>query len=193
MIATRKKEIRREVLKKRDNLSLKERLERSGQICDNLMNLAEFQQARVVHFFLTTKSEVMTEEAIRRAQSLGKEVVVPVIDKGERRICLSKLEDYDQELTMMPHGIPEPKPEYNRCVPLSYVDLMILPGVAFDIQGHRLGYGAGYYDRMFRDEVERPLLVALAFEVQIVDDIPVGDHDVRVDKIITEKRIVECE
>ena len=191
MIATYKKEIRREILRKRDNLSLRNRLELSRRICDNLMNLEEFQKAKVVHFFLTTKSEVITEEAIRKTLSMGKEVVVPVVDKGQRRICLSKLEDYDHELNIMPHGIPEPKPEFNRCVPLSYVDLMILPGVAFDIKGHRLGYGAGYYDRLLKDEDFRPPLVALAFETQIVDDIPVGVHDVRVDKIITERRVIE--
>lgn len=191
MIATLKKGIRREVLRKRDSLSLKDRVELSSRICDNLLNLKEFQRAKVVHFFLTTKSEVITEEAIRRALAMGKDVVVPVTDKGEKRICLSRLEDYDKELTVMPHGIPEPKPEFNRCVPLSAVELMMLPGVAFDIKGHRLGYGAGYYDRLLEDEEYRPILVALAFEIQIVDDIPVGNHDVRVDKIVTEKRVIE--
>lgn len=190
MIATLKKEIRREVLRKRDSLSLQVRRELSDRICDNLFNLKEFQRAKVVHFFLTTKSEIITEEAIRKAMSVGKEIVVPIMDKEQRRICLSKIEDYDQELMMMPHGIPEPRPEFNRCVPLCDVELMVLPGVAFDIQGHRLGYGAGYYDRLLEDAGCRPILVALAFEIQIVDEIPVGNHDVRMDKIITEERVI---
>lgn len=192
MIATLKKEIRREVLRKRDGLSLLVRRGLSDRICDNLFNLKEFQRAKVVHFFLTTKSEVMTEEAIRKAMSMGKEIVVPVTDKKQRRICLSKIENYDQELMMMPHGIPEPRPEFNRCIPLSDVELMVLPGVAFDIQGHRLGYGAGYYDRLLGNAERRPFLVGLAFEMQIVDEIPIGNHDVRMDKIITENRVIDC-
>ena len=190
MIATLKKEIRRDVLKKRDCLPLKDRLELSRHICNNLLSLEEFHLAKAVHFFLTTKSEVITEDAIRGALSMGKDVVVPVIDKKHKRIFLSKIEDYDKELTTAIHGILEPKPEFYQPVPLQDVDLMVLPGVAFDIKGHRLGYGAGYYDRLLEDKKDNPLLVALAFEIQIVDEIPVGDHDVRVDMIITEKRVI---
>lgn len=193
MIATLKKEIRREVLRKRDNLSLKDRVELSRRICDNLLNLEEFKQSKVIHFFLSTKSEVIAEEAIRKALSTGKEVVVPVIDRSHRHISLSKIEDYDKELTITTHGILEPRPEFYRPVPLRDIELMVLPGVAFDTKGHRLGYGAGYYDRLLEEKEDRPLLMALAFEIQIVDDIPVGDHDVRVDKIVTEERIIKCQ
>ena len=191
MIVTLKQELRREVIKKRDSLPHEERIERSRRICDTLRNLREFQQAKVVHFFLTMRSEVMTEGAIRGALSAGKTVVVPVIDKKHRRLSLSRIRDYDQELTITTHGILEPRPKFYKFIPLEEVDLMALPGVAFDVRGHRLGYGAGYYDRLLKAEEERPLLLALAFETQIVDEIPVGDHDIRMDKIITEERVIE--
>jgi len=192
MISSRKKVIRLEVLRKRDALTLKSRKELSDIICNNLLNLEEFQRAKVIHFFLTTKSEVMTEGAIRKAMSMGKEIVVPVMNRKERRICLSRIEDYDRDLILMPHGILEPRPEFNRSISLSHVELMVLPGVAFDLQGHRLGYGAGYYDRLLEDARSRPLLIGLAFEIQIVEEIPFTDHDVRMDKIVTEKRVIEC-
>jgi 5-formyltetrahydrofolate cyclo-ligase len=191
MIAALKKEIRREVLRKRDNLYLQDRINLSKEIFDNLLSLEEFSKAKVIHFFLTTKSEVLTEDAIRRSLSLGKSVVVPVTEKGHKRIFLSGLEDYDKELTLTPHGILEPKREFRRHVALHDVDLMILPGVAFDTAGHRIGYGAGYYDRLLEETDMRPFLIAPAFELQIVDNIPVGSHDIRVDKIITEKRVIE--
>lgn len=191
MIVAKKKEIRQEVLKKRDCLSLDNRIQLSREICDRLFNLKEFRQARVVHFFLTTKSEVFTEEAVRKAMNSGKEVVVPVIDKRHKCIFLSKLHDYDRDLILTNHGITEPGPEFYSEVPLKEVELMVLPGVAFDINGHRLGYGAGYYDRLLEDGETRPILVALAFELQIVENIPIGSHDVTVDKIVTEKRIIE--
>ena len=191
MVAILKQELRREIIKKRDSLSHEERIERSLRIGDALRNLREFQQAKVVHFFLTLRSEVMTEGAIRGALSAGKTVVVPVIDKKHRRLSLSRIGDCDQELTITTHGILEPRPKFYKFIPLEEVDLMVLPGVAFDVRGHRLGYGAGYYDRLLKAEEERPLLVALAFEIQIVDEIPVSDHDIRVDKILTEERVIE--
>jgi len=191
VVAILKQELRREIIKKRDSLSHEERIERSLRIGDALRNLREFQQAKVVHFFLTLRSEVMTEGAIRGALSAGKTVVVPVIDKKHRHLSLSRIDDYDQELTITTHGILEPRPKSYKFIPLEEVNLMVLPGVAFDVRGHRLGYGAGYYDRLLKAEEERPLLVALAFEIQIVDEIPVGDHDIRVDKILTEERVIE--
>jgi len=190
MLATLKKEIRRGVLGIRDSLSVQDRINFSRQICNNLLNLEEFSKAKVVHFFLNTKSEVITEDAVRKSLLLGKDVVVPVIDKEHKRILLSKLNDYDNELMVMPHGIHEPRTEFFRPVQLNNIDLMAIPGVAFDKSGHRLGYGAGYYDKLLETEHTRPLLVALAFELQIVDEIPVGSHDVRVDMIVTEERII---
>ncbi len=192
MLTTLKKGIREEILCKRDRLNLQERAELSSIICNNLLNLYEYKQARVVHFYLAIKSEVITEDAVKSAISTGKDVVIPVMDKRHKRILLSGLNDYDKELAPTSHGIIEPKPEFYKFVDLNDIDLMVLPGVAFDLNGHRLGYGAGYYDRLLRDADTRPFLVALAFEVQIVNKIPIGDHDVRMDKIITEKRIIDC-
>lgn len=191
VIASLKKELRREVIRKRDSLSHEDRVKWSRRICDTLLGLREFQEAKVVHFFLTMRSEVMTEGAIREALAAGKTVVVPVIDKRHRHLSLSRIRDYDQELTITTHGILEPRPKFYDFIPLNDVDLMVLPGLAFDVSGHRLGYGAGYYDRLLRVGEERPLLLALAFEAQMVDAIPVGDHDIRMDKIITEKRVIE--
>src|SRR4030067_2126569 len=192
MPATLKKEIRHQVLSRRDSLSTDERINLSRKICNNLLSLDEFKSAKTVHFFLTTRSEVITEEAVRRSLLLGKDVVVPVMDKKHKRIMLSKLSDYDNELMIMHHGIHEPKPEFMRHVDLNEVDLMVLPGVAFDKSGHRLGYGAGYYDRLPEGEHTRPVLTALAFELQIVDQIPVAGHDVHVDIIVTEDRVIRC-
>src|SRR4030067_1888749 len=171
MLATLKKEIRHQVLSRRDSLSTDERINLSRKICNNLLSLEEFKKAKTVHFFLTTRSEVITEEAVRRSMLLGKDVVVPVMDKKHKCIVLSKLSDYDNELMIMHHGLHEPKPEFIRLVNLDEVDLMVLPGVAFDKSGHRIGYGAGYYDRLLEAEHARPFLTALAFEIQIVDMI----------------------
>ena len=109
MIATLKQELRREIIKKRDSLPHEERIEWSRTICDTLRGLLEFQEAKVVHFFLSMRSEVMTEGAIREALAAGKTVVVPVIDKRHSRLSLSRIDDYDQELAITTHGILEPR------------------------------------------------------------------------------------
>ena len=82
-------------------------------------------------------------------------------------------------------GIPEP--EGGSPVSLSELDLMVVPGVGFDLHGHRLGYGRGYYDRVLAGESRRPTLVGLCFEQQVVDRLPRDPHDVCVDLLITEQ------
>lgn len=192
MLVTLKKEIRQKVLAARNSISLEDRIYFSRKICAGLLNLEVFKKAKTVHFYLNTKSEVNTEEAVRKSLLTGKNVVVPVINHKTRHLLLSVLKDYDNDLAAMPHGIHEPKPELLRPVSLNEVDLMVLPGVAFDQFGHRLGYGAGYYDRLLHSDAARPFLIALAFELQIVDEIPVGSHDVKVDMIVTEERIINA-
>lgn len=188
-----KNKLRQEVLAKRSALSTAYRVELSRKICDRLIGLKEFQDASVMHFYIPIRDEVDIRYAMRDAFSSGKTVVVPVVDKEKKTLFLSRLENYDEELAYSVYGLLEPKPEYYRLIPLKEVDMMILPGIAFDMRGHRLGYGAGYYDKLLSDEKERPFTIAPAFEVQIVDFIPASNHDVRVNKIITEERVIICQ
>ena len=112
-------------------------------------------------------------------------------------MILSEIRQYPEEVEPGAYGIPEPKKEFIRRVDPDTVDLFVLPGVAFDVHGGRLGYGAGYYDRILvgtapsRDFL-RVSLIALAFELQLVDRVPSSVHDVRVHKIVTEERVIEC-
>ncbi len=95
-------------------------------------------------------------------------------------------------------GIPEPDVRENRRVTIKDIDLVVIPGTGFDIQGNRLGYGGGYYDRLLGyeskqlAEVEHIPTVALAFEEQIGEEIPAEPHDIQVDMIITDKRLIRC-
>jgi 5-formyltetrahydrofolate cyclo-ligase len=102
------------------------------------------------------------------------------------------LKDPERELTLGPWGILEPKGEFYRPFPLEEIDVVIVPGVAFDERGNRLGFGRGFYDKFLRRLSERVSFVALAFELQVVRRLPSQSHDVAVDYIITEKRIIKC-
>lgn len=187
-----KAEIRKEVGQKRDSISMEERDEKSKRIMDTLFFLKEFKDARVVHFFVNIKSEVFTDEMIKGALAVGKRVVVPFIDSANRRLLLSEIKDYEKDLIPGYWGILEPKRESFRETSTDDVDLMVIPGLAFDKKGGRIGYGAGYYDRLLSVRKKKMPLIAVAYELQIVEDVPTHERDVRVDKIVTENRVIDC-
>ncbi|MCG2708811.1 MAG: 5-formyltetrahydrofolate cyclo-ligase, partial [Thermodesulfovibrionales bacterium] len=97
------------------------------------------------------------------------------------------------ELTKGYMGILEPSVSEGKLTGLDNIDIIIIPGAAFDVSGSRLGYGAGFYDRLLAGIKKKIPIIAPAYEEQIVDDIPSEPHDVKVDKIVTDKRVIECE
>jgi 5-formyltetrahydrofolate cyclo-ligase len=189
--------LRKLVLEKRRALSDHERGAKSIAVQERLLGLEEFNQGGVIHLFLSFKGEVMTDGIVRKCLTLGKRVVVPVVTGGTEGLFFSELKKYPDEVEQGALGIPEPKKEYIRRVEIGIIDLFVLPGVAFDTEGNRLGYGRGYYDRILGrtapvQAIGHVPLVALAFELQLVDCIPASVHDVRVHKIVTEDRVIEC-
>ncbi len=157
---------------------------KSREIEERLFSLSEFLSAQVVMFFASFRSEVETAPMIRRALHLGKRVVLPRVEGKE--LGLYEIHDFGSDVETGVWGIPEPKT--NIPAALADVDLMIIPGAAFDKQGNRLGYGAGFYDKLL--PAFGKVTVALAFEAQIVNEVPTEKHDVPVQKIITENRII---
>ena len=189
--------LRKVILEKRRALSDKERKEKSLAIQQRFFLLDEFRRGGVIHLFLSFRGEVMTDRIVKETVALGKRVVVPVVTGGAEGLILSEIRQYPEEVEPGAYGIPEPKKEFIRRVDPATIDLFVLPGVAFDVQGGRLGYGAGYYDRVLGGTAPsrhsmQVSLIALAFELQLVDRIPSSVHDVRVHKIVTEERVIEC-
>ena len=179
-----KKEIRKKVLAARDSLLPAQRTAKSREIEERLFSLPEFKSARIVMFFASFRSEVDTGSMIRRALTLGKRVVLPKVSGTE--LALYEIADWDNDVSPGAWGIPEP--HGNRPVKLDEIDLILMPGAAFDERGNRLGYGAGFYDKLL--SVFTKTTVALAFEAQIVPQVPADPHDVPAMKIVTEKRII---
>jgi 5-formyltetrahydrofolate cyclo-ligase len=141
-------------------------------------------------FYVATRSEVQTEEIIKMSIKTGKNVFVPIILPECLNLAPSKIFDFDTELEKGKKGILEPKKEYYRLFPPENIDLIIIPGVAFDLSGNRIGRGFGYYDNFLRKVRSSAKIVALAFEIQIVKKIPNDKNDIPVHRIITEKRIM---
>jgi 5-formyltetrahydrofolate cyclo-ligase len=142
-------------------------------------------------FYLSLPEEVNTEKMVRESRKMKKKIVVPISDVSKKKMILSVLKDYDRELGAGAFSVPEPKKRYIRRISSDVVDLVIVPGVAFDEKRGRLGFGRGFYDYFLKDLPARVLSVALAYDFQVLPELPLEKHDVPVDKIITERRVIE--
>jgi len=189
-LKVRKSEIRRETLALRNGLSAKERAEKSTAIAKLLLGFANFLEAKTVLLYMSTKSEVATETIVRRALEYQKAVALPLVDTKTRQIVTLKVDDLEQDLRPGYGGILEPILQRCRVVPVEYIDLAIIPGVAFDERGGRIGHGTGFYDQLIPRLNATTRKVGLAFERQIVPQIPMEPHDRYIDIIITEERII---
>ncbi|SDC64693.1 MULTISPECIES: 5-formyltetrahydrofolate cyclo-ligase [unclassified Candidatus Frackibacter] len=185
-----KAEQREKVLNYRQRLTDRELLGKSMEIKKKLFELKEFQEAEVIMFYIDFRNEVKTEFMIKEALKLGKRVLVPISQVEDRSLLLSELKDYDQELELGTYDILEPKKEYIRPVKYKKLDFVVVPGVAFDEECNRLGYGGGYYDRFSAKLDDNVMRAALAFEIQIVDEVITGEYDLPVDKVLTEERVI---
>lgn len=186
--ATRKQAIREQAHANRNAQENKDEL--SKAIVERFMGLPEYQTAKTVLFYLDVRSEVRTRHSLDAALASGKRIVVPYCVDGELELFL--LEHLD-ELAVGMYKILEPKLELRAAVEkqvdVSEIDLIMVPGVAFDRQGGRTGHGKGYYDKLLEHARPETPLVALAFECQLFDEIPMQDHDVFMDKVITETAV----
>ena len=165
--------------------------ELSKVICDKFMAQPEYAAAKTVLFYIDVRTEVRTRNSLPAALASGKKIVVPWCnDQGE--LELFHLTNMDQ-LAIGMYKILEPKSELRNLpehrVDVRDLDLVMVPGVAFDRRGARMGHGKGYYDKLLEHARADTPLVALAFECQLFPEIPVQAHDVFMDRIITESAI----
>lgn len=182
--------LRKEVLALRNLLTKEEQKKKNEAIFRRLLSLPAWEEANLVMIYVSFGSEVNTDYLIQKALAEGKKVAVPYCLREERKLIASILYDYPGDLIPRTWGILEPRPEALRPIEPRLIDLCLVPGVAFDIYGNRLGYGAGYYDRFLPHLRPEAHKIALAFEIQIVDTVFPTPQDVPVDLIITEARII---
>jgi 5-formyltetrahydrofolate cyclo-ligase len=184
----KKQQLRQIVAARRENQQDVDLLSR--RIWDKLRSLPEFAGARTLTTYLDMGSEVRTREYVPQLWQMGKRVIVPFCEAHELR--LFHLQDMD-ELTPGAWQILEPAPQWRaiaqRRVDAAELDLILVPGLAFDRNGDRLGWGKGYYDRFLHQVSAEAVKIALAFQCQLVEEIPALAHDVRMDKVITEDTV----
>jgi len=154
-----------------------------------LFSLPEFLSAKTVLFYASFRSEVETLSLIRASLAMGKKVLLPHVDTKNSVLTLYEIKNMN-ELAPGYMGIPEPNLPDERYAVIDDADLALIPGAAFDLSGNRLGYGAGYYDNLLSGRSRRMPIIALAYDEQLVDSIPAEKHDVRVDIIVTDIRVI---
>lgn len=189
MMQDTKARLREEVLARRDAMDAGARTALSRAILREITSLPAYQEARTVLAYAAIGSELQTEAFLRHTLDRGKSLLLPRVNRRERMLDVYEVRDPARDLEEGTWGIREPRPE--RCSladPLD-ADFVLVPGVAFDARGGRLGHGAGFYDELLSaDWARRAWLVAGAFEVQMVEEVPMEGHDVPVNVVITEKR-----
>lgn len=192
-IVALKKKIRSELLNKRKNLNHDWVIQASYIIQQKVLNLNEFYKAQTVFCYISIDNEVDTNLIIKQCWKMNKKLYVPVfvsaINQYEAVIFTS-----DMNLVTGHKGIPEPSVNNETCdfIHLEEIDIAIVPGVAFDESCGRLGRGAGVYDKLLASYKIHVLKLGLAFEIQIIDKVPMGNMDVAMDVVVTEKRLIKA-
>jgi 5-formyltetrahydrofolate cyclo-ligase len=161
---------------------------KTAAIWERLSVLREFSAATRLVVYVSTVHEVDTQGLIRQLLAMGRQVCVPRFEPATQGYAASELHDFDTELTTGKFGILEPKPGAIRPVALDRIDAALVPGLAFDETGNRLGRGLGHFDRLLRQT--SGVKIALAFDFQVLDEVPAEAHDARMDFIVTETRVV---
>ena len=189
-VQERKNEMRKQAHASRNAQENKDELSR--RIVGAFMSLPEYANAQTVMFYIDVRSEVRTRHDLELALESGKTIVVPWCN-ADGELELFNLKSMD-ELSLGMYKILEPREELRlipeKQVPVETIDLIMVPGVGFDQRGARMGHGKGYYDKLLEHARPDTPLIALAFECQLFDEIPVADHDVFMDAIITEDRVI---
>ncbi|MCL4477363.1 MAG: 5-formyltetrahydrofolate cyclo-ligase [Nitrospirae bacterium] len=186
-----KSRIRQQVLRKRDSIDPATRKAKDLLIIEKFLSLSEFERSQAILFFASFRSEVSTVPLIEEALRLGKRVVLPSVDPAHKELRLYEIKGLN-ELSPGYMSIPEPVVPGERERDINDVTLAVVPGAAFDSRGNRLGYGAGFYDRLLSRLKRQIPLIAIAYEEQIVDSLPSEPHDIRVHMIVTDKGVIAC-
>lgn len=187
LIDSEKRRLRSFYIKKRSSLTADE-VETKGILAQkNLLELQIFRDSRVVSLYWSIKNEVKTDMIFSEALRQKKTVCFPKIAKNCDKLYFIRA-DKNTAFRLGSYKIMEPVG--NDIINIEDIDIFVIPGVCFDERGFRIGYGKGYFDRTLVGA--KGTLIGLAYEFQILDRIPEREHDLRMDVIVTEKRVISC-
>ena len=189
---SKKKACREEILSLRNAQSEENIFNKSKKIFDFLISTKEYENSSKIMFFMGKEKEVQTDFMVEESLKKGKRIFIPITKTKKRRLIPCEIKNLD-ELVISTFNVKEPKKECIKVHDPKDIDMVIVPGVGFDINGNRIGYGFGYYDSFLSETKQKIPFIGLAFDFQIREEIPCDESDMLIDKIITDKRIIECQ
>jgi 5-formyltetrahydrofolate cyclo-ligase len=181
-----KSALRKRILAARDALDPAARRDFSSRITPRILALPAYRDARCVMAYVSFGAEFDTGAVLADLRARGKQLVLPRVDRKARALKLHAVRDPGVELAPGVWGIPEPRVDVCPEVAPVTIDFVLIPGVAFTARCDRLGYGGGFYDRLIPAFEGRPALVAAAYSIQIVPELPVTPSDQSVNLVLTE-------
>ena len=182
-----KNEIRKEFLNTRKQISFQQKEILNSKIFENVKNSGLYTKAKIILTYVSTQDEVDTRALIMHSLDIGKTVAVPVCDYQKREMVFIKI-DSISDLTICKKGIYEPLFDENKVL-LDFNDsLCIVPGIAFDINGNRIGYGGGFYDKFLRHF--SGISIGVCYGQFLINEIDVQSHDIAVQHIATEHGLI---
>ena len=185
-----KQELRNEFLRARSAVSPAQREIWNRRIAELFAGWPVYQQCRSVMFYVAMPDETATAGLIEDALHRGKQVYAPLLADQYGEMSAAVIGSL-QDLVTGKYGLKMPKPDSQVLVDGGSIDLVVVPGVAFDRAGNRLGMGAGYYDRFF-SRTRHSVRLGLAWECQVVTEAPCEPHDIRMQYLLTEAGLITC-
>lgn len=186
----RKEDIRREMTSLRNKLTKEQVDFLSQKIISTLVKLPVFKSSQNIMLYLSFGNEVNSFNLIELCKEQGKKVIVPFCIKEGRQIVPTEIKNVEEDLVRAKFGYLQPKKELVKPVDTQEIDLIILPGLAFDRGCYRISYGGGYYDRFLGKLNFSIPTIGLIYDFQLIDLAPIEEHDIPVDYVVTDKRII---
>lgn len=181
-------QLRQSMIEKLEQLSTYERNNISSQLINHLLSSSLWKTAKVIGVTISQALEWSTKPIIKAGWEQGKTIAVPKCYPDDKKLVFYKFTSYNQ-LEVVYYNLQEPNPEKTTAIDKNDMDLLIVPGLVYDKDGYRIGFGGGYYDRFLTDF--RQTTVSLASRRQIVEEIPYESYDIPVDHIITDKGMIK--
>lgn len=179
------------MIARRNSISREEIMEKSAVIQKRVLELPIYQESKTIGLYASFNNEVSTSIIFDKALENGKKVLFPYIRKVDRELAFLPARGLD-ELELGQFGIMTPPFGEGKDDYIRDIELLLIPGVSYDLKGGRIGYGGGFYDRTLYKLAKLPFIVAPAYEFQVLDELPVFPHDIRVNAVVTEKRVIVC-
>lgn len=186
----KKREIRNDIMTMLNRHDDKELSKKTQEIENKLFEFANFLESSIVLLYMNKEGEVETKNIIKRCLGLNKILVLPAFNKEKHDAKFLKVDNLERDLKLGERGVLEPDISRCKVVPIESIDIALVPGLAFDEKGGRIGTGEGYYDRLIPKLTNTTRKVSLALDAQIIPQVPMESHDKYVDIIITDEKII---